>query len=382
MQKDKLRNLLQRYASGNCTPKERKFLEDMVLRNPILKNWDWSSEEEMILTGIKIKKGIKRQIKTKNITIRRLKYLTVAASVVLVIGLSWFKWDHYNTAPNRPVLISEKASSTQDNITLMLADGSILNLERLKTGLVHDINGLAISKPDSGQVVYKHIINRSSRNSGRERVVASNNTIRVPNGKKFQLTLPDGTRVWLNAASTLTYPVPFVGNQRNVTLGGEAYFEVAHNKKMPFTVMANGTQIIVTGTHFNVSAYNSDKSVRTTLFDGGVKIGVDKQQVSLTPGYEAITYTDGSPIIRQTGNPDQVLAWKNGYFIFDNMDIVAIMRSVARWYNITVYVKGEIPAKKIGGTFPVTAELDELLHDLGKLANIEIKRNGKEVVIK
>src|SRR5690606_39008643 len=234
-----------------------------------------------------------------------------------------------------------------------------------------------IRKLASGELVYD-MVDVVSRATGQKTL--PQNTLHVPNGKQLQLTLPDGTRVWMNTASSLTYPVVFAGEERKVKLSGEAYFEVATDLAKPFKVIANDTEITVTGTHFSVSAYASDQSVKATLMEGGIDIDYGGEKMSLTPGYQAIT-RDGGNIEKRKGNLEQALAWKNGYFVFDDMDIVSVMRCVARWYDIRVEVADPIPSKRFGGTFPVAAELDELLTDLEMIGDIEFERKGKEVRI-
>src|SRR5690606_38598298 len=144
----------------------------------------------------------------------------------------------------------------------------------------------------------------------------SMNTIHIPNGKQFQLTLPDGTDVWVNTATILTYPVSFTNGKRSVELNGEAYFEVAKDEARPFEVVANGTSIVVTGTRFNVSAYPSDNGVTTTLVEGGVTVRAGTREAKLSPGDQAIVGRSGK-IEKRRGGVEQALAWKNGYFIFD-----------------------------------------------------------------
>lgn len=326
--------------------------------------------------GIRIKQGIDRRILgRRNIRTRRFWYAGIAASLLLILGISWFLTDGKVTVAETPLIISETAAHAPGGITLVLADGTVVDLDSLGDGIVQDMDGFVIRKLDDGRMVYE------PRDKGDTGHTIAQNTIHTPNGKQFRLTLPDGTGVWMNTATTLTYPVSFSGDSRRIFLDGEAYFEVAPDKSKPFIISANGTEILVTGTHFNVSAYPSDNSVRTTLLEGGVDIRQQNRRVSLTPGYEAIAYLDGSAITKQKGNPEQAMAWKNGYFVFDNMDIVAIMRSVARWYDITVVVEGNAPAKKFGGTFPITAELEELLADLSLLAGTRFQQQGKEVRI-
>ncbi|WP_051293178.1 FecR family protein [Olivibacter sitiensis] len=371
-----LRELLRRYANGKCTSQEAKLLEEMVIRNPILSNWDWSSEEEKMLMGIRIKQSVDRQIQdVKTGRTKRLWYAGIAASLFLALGVFWHKFGGEEKVSNTSLVISETAAQAPNGTMLVLADGTMVDLDDMDDSLVRDMGAVLIRKLGDGRMVYE------STNAGNSGNATAKNTIHTPNGKQFQLTLPDGTQVWMNTASTLTYPVYFNGNERRISLVGEAYFEVAHDSSKPFVVMANGTEILVTGTHFNVSAYPSDNSVRTTLLEGGVEIRQHNRKVSLTPGYEAIAYMDGSAISRQKANQEQAMAWKNGYFVFDDMDIVSVMRSVARWYDITVVVEGNLPNKKFGGTFPITEDLGELLKDLSVLADIQFQQNGKEVRI-
>lgn len=378
MQHQELRKLLRRYAEGKCTKHEAKLLEDMMMRNPILGDWDWSSEEEKVLMGIRIRRSIGRKIDdTRKMRIKRLRFIGLAASLMLaVIGISWFLFEGRTLMSNAPLVISETAIQARGGVMLVLGDGRIVNLDSTDNGIVHDRDGILVKKLDDGRVTYE--IN----DTGGRDIGEGENTIHTPNGKQFQLTLPDGTKVWMNTASTLTYPISFSSDERRIFLNGEAYFEVARDKSRPFTVVTeNGTEILVTGTHFNVSAYDSENSVRTTLIEGGVTIKRQNHHVSITPGYEAIAYKDGSAIKRQKAKPEQVLAWKEGYFVFDNMDIVSVMRSVSRWYDIAIQVEGNLSEKKIGGTFPLAEDLDELLSDLSTLSGIKFRRQGKEVRI-
>lgn len=378
MHRDQFRELLRRYADGTCTQQERRFLEDMVLRNPIANKWSWGSEEERILTGLRIKFAIdERRMRKRQTRMRKLWYTGIAASLLIAAGVSMQLFFQWNRSDGETVVISETAPFPSDRIRLTLADGSIVSLDSIGEGLVTHAGNVRIRKLNSGELVYD-MVDEVSRAT--ELKPLPQNTLHVPNGKQLQLTLPDGTRVWMNTASSLTYPIVFAGEERKVKLSGEAYFEVATDLAKPFKVMANDTEITVTGTHFSVSAYASDLSVKATLMEGGIDIDHGGEKMSLTPGYQAIMH-EGGNIEKRKGNLEQALAWKNGYFVFDDMDIVSVMRCVARWYDIQVEVTDQVPLKRFGGTFPITGELDELLTDLEMIGKIKFERKGKEVRI-
>lgn len=379
MDKATFKELLRKYSEATASPAERKKLEDMILRKPLVGDWEWTSDEEREQMGIRIKQQIDdwRKKPTRKI-FRWYHFTAVAASILLILGFLWFWSKQTNDRKdNKFLVINESEINQAKDVTLTLSDGSSLNLETVENGLIQKAEGLSILKKKTGDVVYEV----TEKGGGEMDKKINYNTIHVPNGKQFQLKLSDGTRIWLNAASTLRYPVRFGTDERRVILEGEAYFEVAHDQKKPFRVLADRTQITVTGTHFNITAYSSDKTVTTTLLEGGVDINTQDKSMSLRPGYSAITQANEESIIKQKANVEQALAWKNGYFVFDNMDIMSIMKNVSRWYDIQIVVEGNIPKKRFGGTFPLNATLDELLTDLGILGNLTFERKGKEIVI-
>lgn len=378
MKQEAFRKLLRRYAMGDCTEKERKFLEDLVLRNPVVGNWEWSSEEEKVLMGIRIKQAIDERRFSSKKSVRHMRwYWPVAASFLVAFGSWWFLRSGMTGSADKPLRITETSAFPSDGIRLTLADGSVISLDSLDKGVVDVASGSEIIKLEAGKLVYAHPEAGGATAHGKP----SMNTIHIPNGKQFQLTLPDGTDVWINTATTLTYPVNFTRGKRSVELNGEAYFEVAKDEARPFEVVANGTSIVVTGTRFNVSAYASDKGVTTTLVEGGVTVRGGGKEAQLSPGDQAIVGQSGK-IEKRRGSVEQALAWKNGYFIFDDMDIQAVMRSVARWYDVRVTIDGGVSAKRFGGSFPITAGVDELLADLETVGNIKFEREGKEVQLK
>ncbi|MBD1426293.1 FecR domain-containing protein [Sphingobacterium arenae] len=375
MQREEFRKLLHRYADGTCSKAEKRFLEEMVLRDPVIDNWSWENEEERVLMGIRIRQAIdKRRHVGKPSRYKRLWYGGVAASLLAVFGVMWFLGGKKD-AQEKLFVISETASYPSDGIRLTLADGSVVGVDSLERGLVRHTGRVDIRKLDGGELVYKK---SSNAESGSTSETPAQNTLHVPNGKQFKVVLPDGTKVWMNTATTLTYPVAFTGRERKVVLNGEAYFEVMTDRSRPFKVMTQGREITVTGTHFTVSAYASDNEVRTALLEGGVDVYHLGKTLSLTPGFEAISSTDGK-LVKKQSNLEQAMAWKNGYFLFDDMDVISVMRSVARWYDVRIVIDANLPKKRFGGSFPITAGIDELLADLELVGKVKFERNGKEV---
>ena len=204
----------------------------------------------------------------------------------------------------------------------------------------------------------------------------------TPRGAFYQLTLPDGTAVWLNAASSITFPLKFGTNERRVSITGEVYFEVASNKKRPFIVTANSTQVTVLGTHFNINAYNDENAVRTTLIEGQVKVSsnINGQEKMIMPGQQS--QTDRSGAIRVGNvNIDEVISWKNGVFRFNKTEITSLMRQISRWYNVDVRFEGSPPKDLFSGTIPKSLKLAELLTVL-KTANVKFEIQGNELTVK
>jgi len=351
----------------------------LILRKPLSGNWEWDSEERKIRTGIHIKQQINQKLFLKKKSgLTFFGKVAIAASFILIasLGLMFIKrMPQISNDRNvdRDLVVLEENSN--DNITLTLSNGEVVELDELKAGTISKLNGIQIKKLPDGQISYENLAGIA----GQETV--NTNTINIPVGKHLQLTLSDGTRVWLNAASSFTYPIVFNVHERLVALNGEAYFDVKHDANKPFKINAHDTQINVTGTSFNVSAYKSDQKVTTTLFKGGVNVKKGNNEVHLLPGFQAISYENKEKISHVKANMDHAIAWRKGYFVFDDQDIVSVMRNVARWYDIRISVEGAVATQKIGGTFPLSADIDELLFDLNALGHFKIIKNGKEVKV-
>ncbi len=207
------------------------------------------------------------------------------------------------------------------------------------------------------------------------------NTITVPNGGQYQLSLIDGTLVFLNAGSSLTYPTTFSGEERAVTLKGEAYFEVVKNPKMPFKVnVADKQQIEVLGTHFNVMAYADENAVSTTLMEGSVKITAPNKQIVLKPGEMAVNDPAKKLLIKKA-DVEEVMAWKNGSFIFNNENITSIMKKIGRWYNIDVVFLGNMEDINFTGNYSRSKSLLNLIKNIELINKVHFKIEGRRVTV-
>jgi transmembrane sensor len=263
---------------------------------------------------------------------------------------------------------------------LTLANGSKITLDDATTGELAKQSGVKITKAGNGQLVYT--IENTSSNSTASTQLAYN-TIETPKGGQYQVDLPDGSKVWLNAGSLLRYPINFNGNVRKVELTGEAYFEVAKNTNKPFRVVSNKQVVEVLGTHFNISSYIDEASVKTTLLEGSVKvlsIGSNQSKL-LKPGEQSnINYLNNTFSV-QAVNTEEAVAWKNGYFLFVDEDMKSIMSKFARWYNVDVEYLGNVDNLRFGGMVSRSKDLAQALKIIEQTGNVKTKIEGRRVII-
>lgn len=307
-----------------------------------------------------------------------ISWVTAAAVVLFLAGGTWY---FLNTQSGGSVLTQN--TGMQDSITpggnravLTLSDGTRVVLDSANTGAISQQGKITVVKLKEGELSYE----AGSANKIQSEVVY--NTICTPRGGQYQLILSDGTKVWLNAESSLRYPVLFGGEARSVELTGEGYFEVAHKNKLPFHVRAGSVDVKVLGTHFNVNAYGNESAINTTLLEGSIAVSVSGKTATLKPGEQARFQIDNQEFQTLTHTDlDQIIAWKNGYFSFRNTSLKEVMRQIERWYNVAVQYDGIIEHRKFGGGIERSAQLSDVLQILEE-SNVHFKLKGRKLIVK
>ncbi|TKC61248.1 DUF4974 domain-containing protein [Pedobacter hiemivivus] len=308
----------------------------------------------------------------------KLKYIAVACVAFLCIGvgLYYFNTDQKDSALAENKLIENKILQGSNKAVLKLADGSEIILDAAKVGKLAEQQHTSIYKEKDGQLVFDaSALNGKDQSGG-----ITYNSLATPRGGQYMLKLPDGTKVWLNSASSLRFPTAFSGKERMVELSGEGYFEVVKDKTKPFRVKTADQTVEVLGTHFNINAYPEEPAVVTTLLEGSVKLaksGTDKVQF-LKPGQQA-RLTNIFTI--HEVDPDAFVDWKDGYFKFSRENIQSIMRKVSRWYDVDVVYEGTLTKEGFVGTVPRSKNIKELLDALKLTGLMNYRIEGNQVVI-
>lgn len=388
-----LLNLVRKYLNGTASKKEKGFVEKYYRffdhKEALSANL---SEEERQAIERRILENIHKEMEpklNKPVTlIFQDVYIRVGvaiAVVFLMIGLSFWlirpqsgpKWTNSKTNVH-------DINPGENKAVLTLADGSTIKLNRVQRGLLFKHGSMEIIKQDSGRLLYRF----GQKNKDRKDTEVYNeafNILSTPVSGSYQIVLSDGSKVWLNASSSLKFPVTFHGKMRKVVVRGEAYFEVKGDDAHPFIVQieASGGQNMgsarVLGTHFNINAYMDDQIVRTTLVEGKVKITKDGLQELLKPGEQGLLEQGENKIGITKVNIKEAIAWKNGFFLFDNTDLVSIMNQISRWYDVKV-VYNNRPEGRYSGVISRHTKLSEVLEIL-EAGGAHFKVMGKKVIV-
>ncbi|MBE9601578.1 FecR family protein [Pedobacter sp. MC2016-24] len=301
----------------------------------------------------------------------------IAAAIGLIIvstGILFLSSNKLDN-PTSEVVYNSDISPGKQGATLTLANGKQVKLTEMQNGELGEENGVVITKTSNGQLFYE--ITSTKVN---EMGVATVNTLATAKGETYQVRLPDGSLVWLNAESSLTYPVKLIENgKRMVKLVGEGYFEVAKDKSHPFIVESTGQRVEVLGTHFNLNAYSDEKNVKTTLIEGSVKISSNDMEAILRPGNQALN--NGQLIKVKEVDTEMAVAWKNNNFTFERLPIDEIMRMVARWYNVDIVYTGSIPTEKFWGAVSRFENVSEVLNTLESTGKVNFKIDGRKIYV-
>lgn len=382
-QNKEFRELMNQFVSGEITPEGKAMLLSMLdnpqyseeLNTILRENYDSveipsinSEETEKFIKELREK--MNASSKTKESSVLELfnwRKIAVAASILVAIGIGTFVL--FQKSDQSPLVVTSNGSSDKEpgktGAILTLSNGSKIILDSVGNGLLANQNNTVVSKKNGG-VVY-------TAGSGAQIVY---NTMTTPRARQYNLELSDGTKVWLNASSSITFPTSFAANERKVILTGEAYFEVAKDKKRPFRVSVNDMQVNVLGTHFNVNAYSDEDVVNTTLLEGSVLLTEKNKKVLLKPGQQAQAEKSGAVVVKDNVNLEEVMGWKNGVFYFENANLQAVLRQVSRWYDVDVVFEKGVPTRTFEGEIQRNLQLSQVLKILEK-NKVHFKIDGK-----
>ena len=368
------------------SPVNQRLFEELIDPDLLGKQMELWEEPSEVIALEKIKKRLQfsnQQSKGKRVSMMRY---SIAASILLLAGIYFI----YTLMNRKDRSVIEPISSSQEllkpggnNALLILANGDTVNLAAAKNGLIDSSSGSEVMKTAEGQLSYE---NPEAR-------ILAFHTLHTPVGGQYSVTLPDGSRVWLNSSSRLKFPVAFTGKERIVELEGEGYFEItavssSNNQRVPFIVKVADVNVEVLGTRFNINAYENEKGKRTTLVEGSVlvKTGDPEQNtfesIVLQPGQQAIV-EQGKIETKEIdgGDMEEVLAWKNGVFRFRDEPIESIMRQVGRWYGSEVKYDGKIDFH-FNATILRSEPISRLLEVLEETGRVKFEVEGKKIVVK
>ena len=379
-------DLLFDYIRANSEDEELNIAIDTVFKNSKKFNPLNSDDKELLFQNIirnnHFDSEIQDEIEIVSSFVPRLWYqLGIAASILLLIttGLYFYKNRTVDDKIAIQVVEPKEAIITpgDDKAILTLSDGTKIILEDAKNGILANQAGVSIQKTSDGELLYSFSNSANSVTQAEDNILY--NKIETPIGGKYQVNLPDGSKVWLNSSSSLRFSALFNGDTREVELSGEAYFDVSKNKSKPFRVITKDQIVEVLGTQFNINSYSDEGPIKTTLIEGSVKIIYKDKVVLLSPGQQFQPKELVSAVVE--ADTEEVVAWKDGYFVFKNEDIKSIMRKLSRWYNVEVSYSGNIPEVGFGGNISRSKDISEVLDVLQLTNAIHFKVEGRRITV-
>lgn len=388
---ESLSDLIYKYLNNRLTPEEygelwrilRERSDETPLNEELQKLWESVKADLPQIPGTVWDKKMQEakqkfsEPALRPVISRFKRYRWAAAAAILLLIASGFYYLTNQKAKNAVVKNAQPRSQHDrlpggNRAVLTLADGSHILLDSASNGKLAQQGGTQIIKKTNGQLLYS--------SSGDSTAPVAFNLLQTPRGGQYNIILPDGSKVWLNAASSLKYPVVFRGNERRVEITGEAYFEIAKDPSRPFRVQVNQMEVEVLGTHFNINAYTDEDAIRTTLLEGRVKLIAGGENNYLQPGQQAQLKPAGEMKIVNDADLEETVAWKEGNFQFEGSDIKTVMRQLARWYDLEVSYKGSI-SKHFIGSISRSVKLSQVLSMLQRTGEVKFITEGKKIIV-
>lgn len=387
---ERLSVLFRRYYAGTATPAETDELMDLVrssqhddeLAHALRHAWEHTDtgevhfgegESERMLNAILADTAAAQPAETP-FRIRWMRY-AAAAVIVLAATFAFYRFRQQPVAPQHSTDVAQLLTDIPpggNRAFLVLADGAGIRLDSARNGLLARTGGTEITKTAEGKLT---VAASDQQVDG----ALQRNLLTTPKGGQYQLTLGDGSKVWLNASSSIRFPAAFAADERRVEITGEVYFEVAKDKKRPFRVKFGDSEVEVLGTSFNIMAYPEEKVSKTTLLEGSVRLSSTGKSRMLVPGQQGAVHSDGA-IVTATVDTEREIAWKQGLFYFRDSGIGEIMRDASRWYDIEVEYRGKIPRRQFTGKVSRNVNISELLNML-RYAGVNSTIENRKVVI-
>lgn len=389
---ERIQSLADKYFNHTCTADEKEELarfindtsDDNIINELLLKTWNNHKIDERMPDDMSeriLSSLFPVVVPLQRGRVFQMRKWKIAAAAVLLFALSVSVYLFINNRASDQTTAKNTNTGTApvadvapggNKAVLILGDDSKIILDSAGNGTLAQQGGTNIIKQQDGQLLY--VSTDAAGNA------VSFNTLATPKGGQYKLTLPDGSRIWLNAASSLKYPTAFTGNERKVEITGEAYFEIEKDASKPFKVQVNQMEVEVLGTHFNINSYADEDAVKTTLLEGSVKVKSIGATGLLKPGQQAQLKTTGKIKIIDDADLEETVAWKNGNFQFDNSDINTVMRQIARWYDVDITYKGTVSKHFVGG-ISRSVNLLQVLTMLEQTGEVKFIIEGKKVVV-
>lgn len=375
MENKRSEKLLRDYLSGQCSPEEQAIVETWYCEISAEQKDELSATDDLSIKE-EVFNAIRKERKTVFIGIRKLwTGIASAVAVVCILGFAALYHSRNGEYKIKKDFLAQNIIPGGNKATLTLANGKKISLTDSDEGQLAEQAGIRVTKTAEGQLIYT-VTNVGPAEAGAEPLY---NVIETPTGGKYEVNLPDGTRVWLNSASSLRYPLRFSNQERKVEMTGECYFEVAQHKSKPFRVSFSNQTVEVLGTHFNINAYSDEPAVKTTLLEGSVRLNYKGMARVLKPGQQAAV--NGNDLTLSNVDLEQVVAWKKGDFAFDGTPLKAILRQISRWYNVEVSFEGTVADAQFGGSISRTKNINEVLKVLELTKGVHFKIEGRRILV-